>query len=324
MKPTFLIWSVLSFFFLANACIAGPAGESPPVPSTSKGEANSRGTVDAGTLARGEPATTLQLKNYPWVTDWPKPLPPLTTLKTHFPVPAGYRRVPAQEQSYAHWLRHLPVRTDRIQVLSYRGRPLQRSSAALVLLDVGKRDLQQCADSAIRLHAEYLYSRGLAKRARYHFTSGQETRWDKWLAGERFVIDGRRVKRVAGRRRAKSHATYRKWLSQVFIYAGTRSLRLDSNAVGDDDIKGGDFLVHPGGPGHAVVILDVAQNEAGDRIGLIGQGFMPAEDFHVLRAVAGVDRVWFKLPPVGGAAIKTPDWPRPFSRDSARRFKVMP
>ena len=101
------------------------------------------------------------------------------------------------------------------------------------------------------------------------------------------------------------------------------SLALDSAAVGARPLEPGDFFVQPGGPGHAVVILDVAQHPDGRRIALIGQGFMPAEDLHVLRAGGprDVEGVWFGLPDAAHPELATPSW-APFKLPEARRFKA--
>jgi hypothetical protein len=241
-------------------------------------------------------------------------------LETRFSVPAGYKRVPVVAGSYASWLRGLPIRTDRTDVLAYNGKALSRPSAAIVFMDVGNRDLMQCADSVIRLHAEYLWSSGQADKAGYRFTSGDLSQWSDWKAGERFVV-GRTVKRVSGEPRSASHASYRRWLDLIFMYAGTSSLSRDAwTPPGEQPVAAGDFFVDPGFPGHAVIVLDVAVNAAGDRLGLIGQGFMPAEDLHVLESTKAVDAHWFPLPSAEGERLDTPSW-RPFSRSTRRRIR---
>jgi len=264
----------------------------------------------------------LVVTDYPWLAELVDSQVPLISLAQRYPTPRGYQRVDTAKNPYARWLRTIPIRTDRTNVLSYRGRPLARPASAIVMLDVGTRDLQQCADSALRLHAEYLWHRGLGTKAKYHFTSGQLSSFSGWLAGDRFKIAGHRLEKRRGKPRSRAHKTYRQWLTHLFIYAGTQSLRFDSEPVGTRKIEGGDFFVQPGGPGHAVVVLDVAENKSGERIALIGQGFMPAEDFHVLQSSGTVDQVWFHLPRATDEAMSTPSWPTPFRRSHARRFKT--
>lgn len=259
---------------------------------------------------------------YPWMPDL-DPAPPVVPLVDHFSPPAGFTRVKVADDSFAGWLRTLPVRTDRQTVLAYDGRALIRPAAAIIALDVGARDRQQCADTAYRLHAEYLWWRGLARKARYHFTSGDVTAYQAWLGGERFKARGRGIQRLKGKRRPNTHATFRRWLDQVFVYAGTRSLPKDTRPI-KGALEGGDVFVLPGGPGHAVVILDIAEDAQGRRAALIGQGFMPAEDLHVLASGGDrvLDKVWFLLPDARHDSLSIPSWWAPFPASTARRFPM--
>jgi len=59
------------------------------------------------------------------------------------------------------------------------------------------------------------------------------------------------------------------------------------------------------------------------RWGLIGQGYTPAQDMHVLRDPYSdaIDAVWFPLPRTRDQALDVPGW-RPFPRTTARRFNL--
>jgi hypothetical protein len=72
--------------------------------------------------------------------------------------------------------------------------------------------------------------------------------------------------------------------------------------------------VQGGSPGHVVLILDVAVGPGGEKRALIGQGYTPAQDFHVLRGAGGP---WFRL---GEDAVATPYW-SPFPWTGLRRFR---
>ncbi|MEE2645345.1 MAG: DUF4846 domain-containing protein [Myxococcota bacterium] len=259
---------------------------------------------------------------YPWLSGNEEDL--LMRLDARFPPPEGFTRAPLDSGGFAAWLRGLPLLKKRSHVLSYRGARLQRPAAAVLAMDVGRRDLQQCADSLIRLHAEFLWHKGRAEKdAVYHFTSGDRSRWRDWRRGERFLISGREVVRAQGAVRSNTHTAYRRWLNLIFSYAGTRSLWRDSDAVGVRPLQGGDFFVQGGSPGHAVMLLDIVEAADGSRLGLIGQGFMPAEDFHILkdRGPHVIDGVWFKLPTARSDRLYTPSWSRPFRLRDARRFR---
>lgn len=304
--------------YLAAACALLACDATP--------SAHAEGNADAAPRSRAEPpsqprraAAPVDPKRYPGLDGGEHA--ELESLEARFAPPEGYERVSIEPDSFGQFLRTLPLRADRTTVRSYAGKRLGSPSAAVVALDVGERNLQQCADSVIRLHAEYLWSRGARDELAYHFTSGDETAWSDWRAGERYRVSGSTVERVRRGSVEPTHANFRRWLDTVFMYAGTRSLRFDSEPV-TGELQPGDFLVAPGSPGHAVLVLDIAENADGDRLALIGQGFMPAQEFHVVRDdhAGVVDGVWFVLPPNPYGSIKTPSW-RAFSKKQARRFR---
>src|SRR5690242_16861327 len=83
-------------------------------------------------------------------------------LATRFLPPAGAHRVAVAPGTFAEWLRRLPLLPRGTKVHLYNGaeKPRQDVHAAVVDLDVGTRDLQQCADAVMRLRAEYLRAAG--------------------------------------------------------------------------------------------------------------------------------------------------------------------
>ena len=71
-----------------------------------------------------------------------------------------------------------------------------------------------------------------------------------------------------------------------------------------------------GGAGHAVMIVDMARTEKGRVLALLGEGDIPAQDFHIMKTESGGD--WFLLP--------APDfkdaflWPTPFTWKDLKGF----
>jgi len=72
--------------------------------------------------------------------------------------PVGYKRTPTDDNSFEHWLRFLPLKPGQPKVKLYNGSLKSNQSAqyAVIDIDVGNKDLQQCADATMRLRAEYL------------------------------------------------------------------------------------------------------------------------------------------------------------------------
>jgi hypothetical protein len=106
-----------------------------------------------------------------------------------------------------------------------------------------------------------------------------------------------------------SHASFRRWLDNIFYYAGTISISREFKKVEDiSRIRPGDFFVDAGSPGHAVLVVDIAEHvSSGEKIFLLAQGFMPAQDMHILKNLvdSGISH-WFSSR--FGEVLNTPDW----------------
>lgn len=268
-------------------------------------------------LAGAEPA-------YPWQTAARARTAPAgadVTIAARFKPPAGFRRVTARPGSFAHWLRHLPLRPRGTPVRLHNGRLKvnQFVHAAVVDIDIGRRDLQQCADAVIRLRAEYLYARRRFGAIRFHFTSGDLARFDRWAAGWRPRIRGSRVSWVRRRATGTGRASFRRYLNLVFTYAGTISVRREMARVPGGKVRIGDVFVQAGSPGHAVLVVDMVENpRTGERRFLLVQSYMPAQSVHVLRNPAtGGRSPWFSVRM--GARLETPEWR--FRPGDLRRFR---
>lgn len=190
---------------------------------------------------------------------------------------------------------------------------------AVVAIDVGKRDLQQCADAVIRLRAEWLWSAGRADEICFRFTSGDEASWRRWREGWRPVVGARTVAWDRLAAPDASRQSFRAYLDVVFTYAGTRSLGRGLVPVADPSRPEiGDVFVEAGSPGHAVLVADVAEDAKGRRVMLLAQSFMPAQEIHVLAGTRGALGAWYPAAAAGG--IDTPTWT--FQRSMLRRFPV--
>jgi hypothetical protein len=66
-----------------------------------------------------------------------------------------------------------------------------------------------------------------------------------------------------------------------------------------------------------VLVLDVAVAADGRKVALLGQGYMPAQNFQVLRP--GPQAIWFAIDPAS-PALSTPFW-RPFPWSTLRRLE---
>lgn len=217
-----------------------------------------------------------------------------------FPPPAGAVRVVAP--GFGEWLRALPLQPPGADVHTWDGKVVGIPHARVVALDVSGQANLQCADTALRLRATWEREAGLSPA--FHYTSGDVSAWSAWASGTRPRVSGAHVVFVPHADGADtSDRAFSAWLADLYTYAGTRSLGLDTLAAGDP--QPGDVLVVPGSPGHAVVVLDVASAGARTWV-LVGQGYMPAMELHV---APGPDGGWF---PREGDTLPTQPIPMPW------------
>jgi hypothetical protein len=232
------------------------------------------------------------------------------TVESRFPSPAGYARTEAGDDSFAAYLRHLPLKPHGAEVRLYDGRikPNRSIYAAVVDLPIGRRDLHQCADAVIRLRADYLFSRQRYDDIRFRFSSGFVAGYSRWRRGERIAVSGNAARWEPGARSGDGRRSFWRYLETVFAYAGTASLARELQAVPGDDPEIGDIFIQPGHPGHAVIVVDRAvDREHGRAVFLLAQSYMPAQEIQVLQNPGDAELSPWYAAGFGGTLV-TPEW----------------
>ena len=243
-------------------------------------------------------------------------------IETRFDPPPGYRRGALPDGSFGKYLRGLPLKPHGSPVLYYNGdeKPNNNIYSGVVAMDIGKHDLQQCADAIMRLRAEYLYSSKQTDKIHFNFTSGFRADFTKWAAGSRISVNGNRVSWQCGRMADHSYASFRKYLETVFSYAGTLSLSRELQKVDYKDLTIGDVFIQGGSPGHAVIVVDIAQDNMGKKIYLLAQSYMPAQEIQVLHNLMNKSiSPWYELDETQ-TIISTPQWD--FTSSNLKRFPL--
>lgn len=207
-----------------------------------------------------------------------------STIGTRFPAPAGFQRTGTDAASFGAYLRQLPLKPKGTAVRLHNGELKwnQRAHAAVVEMSVGEKDLQQCADATMRLRAEYLYAAGRQDEIAFNFTSGFRAEWKRWRRGERIKVNGNECSWTSGGAADASHGQLLKFMDMVFTYAGTLSLERDLMNAGNAELEIGDVFIQGGSPGHAVIVVDKAEDESGLKAFMLAQSYMPAQQIHVL------------------------------------------
>jgi hypothetical protein len=202
------------------------------------------------------------------------------------PLPAGYHLVYGNDSLFAKWLGHLPLRSDNTVYL-YNHQPKKNQQAQYAVLDlaIGNKDLLQCADAVMKLRADYLCDRKRYNDISFSSTDGTILDYIDWLAGYRWKENGNKLIKYKYVNTANSQQAYTGFMETVFSYCNTWSLEKQLKLPPDYDkvVEPGDVFIKGGFPGHAELVIAVAENKNKDRIFLLAQGFMPAQDIHVLK-----------------------------------------
>ncbi len=244
-------------------------------------------------------------------------------VKERILLPEGYKRAAIKEDSFAGYLRNFSLKPHDAVVETYNGDiiPQENLYVAVFDMDVGKKDLQQCADAIIRIRAEYLYFNKEYSKINFTFTNGYESRFVDYAEGIRVKIANNKVQQYKTGNRDYSYNNFKTYLVQLFIYAGTYSISREMASIENImEMKIGDVFVQGGSPGHAVIVIDMAENiNTKEKIYLLAQSYMPAQSVHILVNRNDLNiSPWYKLEKESKKII-TPNWL--FTINDLKRFK---
>ncbi len=233
--------------------------------------------------------------------------------------PVGFVRKGAD--GFGLYLRNLKLKPYGYKVHLFDGseKPWQNGAYAVVDIEIGNTDLQQCADAVIRLRAEYLYANAMYDDIHFNFTNGFRADYTKWAEGYRIKVSGNYASwhKITGA--DYGYATFRKYLNIVFSYAGTSSLSRELVSVPISDIRIGDVFIHGGFPGHAMIVVDVAESNDGQKAVLVAQSYMPAQDIHIVTNLRNYKiSPWYVIS-ASTKEISFPEWC--FPTDELKRFR---
>ncbi len=217
------------------------------------------------------------------------------SLETRISTPNGFIRTVEEENSLGAFIRNYGVKENGARVLLYDGseKDNQAAHVAVFTLPIENRNLQQCADSVMRMYAEYFLSTKQYDRIAFHYSDGFEASYSKWITGYKIKVTNDKAKWVKDATCDDSYESFIEYMRLVFAYAGTYSMMSEADDIDISDIKIGDIFIKGGSPGHVVMVVDTCVDENGKKAFLLAQGFMPAQEFHVLNNPLHFDDPWY-------------------------------
>jgi hypothetical protein len=191
--------------------------------------------------------------------------------------PFNYTRNSYIKNSFSEWIQQLPIKATN-DILSHGNTKINNSLyhvfAVVQMPLLFKTDLEQCADYSMRFWAEFHKAKNKLNDLYLFDYSGTR----KYYKSE-----------------GKSYTNFLQW---AFNTSNSSSLKNGCKEVPESDLQPGDMFVQneTGGIGHVSMIVDVCSNGKGEKLYLIGYSFMPAQEFHIEKAMNdyGVEG-WFSL-----------------------------
>lgn len=231
-------------------------------------------------------------------------------IESRFRTPKGYERTVESANSFAVYLRNLPLKPHGSAVTLFDGRQKVNYDVydAVIDLEIGSKDLHQCADAVMRLRAEYLWSQKRYDEIHFNLTNGFRVDYSEWMKGKRIVVNGNKTTWSQSTSASNAYKDFWKYMELVFTYAGTLSLSSELKRVKPEDLKIGDVFIRGGSPGHAVIVVDMAINpETRKKLFLIAQSYMPAQEIQLLKNPNDEElSPWYSAD--FGDALHTPEW----------------
>lgn len=242
------------------------------------------------------------------------------TVSGRFKVPKKYRRVQVEHSTFEEYLRTLSLKEHNSKVMFFDGNvKLNRNVyKAVVDMDIGDRNLQQCADAIMRLRGEFFYHKAQYDRIHFNFTNGFRVDYSKWIEGYRIAIENNDTWWVKRTEASNTYQDFRNYMDIIFTYAGTISLSAELDTINISEMQIGDVFIQGGSPGHAVIVVDMAENiETREKVFMLAQSYMLAQDIQILSNPNNCEiSPWYELN--FGKELITPEWK--FNSIDLKRF----
>lgn len=190
------------------------------------------------------------------------------TVGTRFRTPTGWKRVAVEKGSYQEFLRNYKMYPSS-HVGKYQSGSVQGATQVLEMDFIGN-NIQECADVAMRLRCEYLFSTKQYEKISFHTSASSEFRYLDYVKQNNLSVDEK---------------SFRAYLEKLMAWAGSLSVdNYDTEPVAWKDVRIGDIIIVGGTPGHVVTIADMALCSDPDMIALlVVQGFQPVQETEVVR-----------------------------------------
>ncbi len=230
------------------------------------------------------------------------------TLRERVRVMSDCTRISYETGTFGDFVRNYPMKKDGAAVKIWDGTKKENTQyvQAVFKLPMEKRDLQQAADSVMRMYAEYLWNTDQKDKITFKMADGFDFDYKNWMEGGRLDFTTGATKWVQSGKEEDSYDNFKEYLRIVFSYAGTTSMMAESKKVKLKEIEIGDIFIESGINGHVCMVVDVCERN-GKRAFLLAQGYSPAQQFYLLKNPEHENDPWYYVDEIK-YPLKTPDY----------------
>ncbi|MCU0352019.1 MAG: DUF4846 domain-containing protein, partial [Flavobacterium sp.] len=158
----------------------------------------------------------------------------------------------------------------------------------------------------MRLRGEYFYSIKEFDKISFVLTNGFKMDYLEWTKGNRVIVNGNKTVWLKTAEPSNTYKDFRNYMEFVFMYAGSLSLSRTLRAKDIKDIEIGDIFILGGSPGHAVIVVDLAENKNGEKVFILAQSYMPAQETQILKNQNNAISPWYNSSAFD--KLYTPEW----------------
>lgn len=231
----------------------------------------------------------------------------VTTEGTTYPIPDNSKGV---TYSIEQFMRQLPVKKQNDKVKLYTGsdKEVQDSYISVLNMRLDDRSLQQRASSIMRLYSEFFWMNQDYDKLSYKIADGFNMEYKKWIEGNRVNFDGTQASWYVEGTTGDSYQSLSSFLDFYFGYSGMESLINASATASVNNIQVGDFFIDKDKQ-YAAMVVDVAENEDGNKCFLLASGGSPGQDIEILKNPAHTTNgdPWYYASEVT-SSFKTPEF----------------
>ncbi len=248
-----------------------------------------------------------------------------TTVHSRVNPPEGFIRTPLPSFSYQAYLQSLAIKNADAKVMRFDGNEKKFECYSAVLdVELLDKDLMHGEHYIQLLRANYLFNHSKYDMISFHYDDNRSLSYAQWADGYRYVWQDSLYVLDSIAIPNSSEVSFIKYMNEIYENSTAIGLSHDTELLEVSKLSIGDVLVQPEDldhKGHAVLVLDMVVNpETGEKLYLFAQGYMPAQNMHILHNPYEPEiSPWFRVQE-DALYVATPQWT--FRKKHVRRFKI--